>query len=265
MFLRTGGSADRNDVLISCSVSTGGGMLGGYRTVSLEIEDSGEATLTVREKETHADREITTVYSASPDAADHIREIINRCDLYNAGKQPYSKMRAMDAETTTLSFRFKEDSFSISGEQVLSKKMSEGFREVIDYMDSLAVGEGDRTVEPQIATLYLENGYTLYFTVADAFDGKLDEILSEETKVSAFEDCGIVVNTADDLDITAAEPSEPAAGSIVYDPESGQIIILYADHDFGRQVFTLAVIEGDVSDASPLISGMEGTYSMYLN
>ena len=64
----------KNDELNSCYYSVGGGMLGGSSSVSLRKEKDGRTTLTVKHKETHEDREESTVYEADPEAFDHIRE-----------------------------------------------------------------------------------------------------------------------------------------------------------------------------------------------
>ena len=68
-------------------------------------------------------------------------------------------MIAYDADTTTVSFRLSDGYYSISENQVLNKNMREGFDAIIRYLNSLATGEGERTVEPQRAYLYLKSGY----------------------------------------------------------------------------------------------------------
>ncbi len=256
----------KNDELKECSYSAGGGMLGGYSSVTLKKEKDGRMTLTVREKETHADREKSTVYQADPAAFEKIREIVNRCSLYPASKRPYSKIQVMDGETSSLRFYYAKGSFSISSNQVLSKKMDTGFWEVRDALHSFAKGEGVTALEPQTAMLYLKSGYTLQFTVEDAFDGKLDEILSEEKETARYEESGIILNRAAELDVSGApEISEGRRGTIVYDRLSGQIIILYEDCVFAEEVYQLAHLDGYLDSACPLIAEMEGDYRLYLN
>ena len=266
MFLLSGCSKYKDDELRSCSVSTGGGMLGGCSQASLRINKDGSATYAVSQKETHADREVTTVYSADPHALERVREIVNEYDLYAASKRKYSDMQVMDGETTSISFTYSTGSFRISENQILSAKMREGFREFISYMNSLAQGEGVTTVEAQTATLYLRSGYTLRFIVEDVFDGRLDGILSEEREVSSFGESGIILRAADSLDVSGAEPVQSAgAGTIVYDGGSGGIIILYKDYDFGHGVYILARLDDYIDSACPLIEQMEGPYRLYLN
>ena len=256
----------KDDTLKSCSVSTGGGMLGGSRSVSLTREKDGSAVLRISERETHADREITTQYSVDAAALDRVREMVCQYDLYSASKRPYSKIRALDADTTSISFDFAKDYFRVSEEQVLSEKMREGFREVMRYLESLAVGEGTTTKEPQTAVLYLRSGYTLQFIVEDAFDGRLDDILSEERAVSGFGDSGIVIAQDVQPDVTgASSENDAAAGTIVYDPASRQIIIMYTDYTFADPVYRLATLDGYTDSACPLIAEMEGEYQLYLN
>ena len=109
----------KNDELESCSVSTGGGMLGGNSGAYLSRDNDGNAVLEIRKRETHADREITTTYKVDNAAFDHIRGIVVKCDLYAASKKGYSEFQALDADTTTLHFSFSEGSVRISDEQEL--------------------------------------------------------------------------------------------------------------------------------------------------
>lgn len=256
----------KNDELKSCSYTVGGGMLGGYSGVRLQKEKDGRNTLTVTSKETHADREMSTVYEADPEAFDHIRELVNKYGLYAASKRRYSRVQVMDGETATLRFGYEKGSFSISDNQVLSSKMKTGVREVRDYLRSLASGEGVTSLEPQTATLYLRSGYTLQFIVEDVFDGRLDEILSEESGTVRYKENGIVLKSVEDLDVSGAEAlSEGRRGTIVYDRAGRQIIILYEDCVFGGEVYQLAHLERSLDTACPKIAEMEGSYRLYLN
>lgn len=256
----------KNDELESCSVSTGGGMLGGNSGAYLSRDNDGNAVLEIRKRETHADREITTTYKVDNAAFDHIRGIVVKCDLYAASKKGYSEFQALDADTTTLHFSFSEGSFSISDEQELDRKMRDGFNEVEAYLYSLAQGEGITTMEPQTAMLYLKSGYTFTFIVEDAFDSKLDNILSEEKEVVPQGSFGILLNTADGLDTSGAEALETgAAGTIVYDSTNGQVVILYEDHEFGYPVYQLAHLEWMSENSFPLIAEMEGVYRLHFN
>ncbi len=251
--------------LRSCSVSTGGGMLGGYRNVTLRRADGG-AVLEVREKQTHADREITTRYAASDEAFSRVAEIVNRHALYAASKRRYSPVQVLDGDTTSISFTFRSEYFSVSENQVLSNKMREGFREVERCLNALAVGEAAVEIEPQRAMLYLRSGYTLQLVVADAFDGKLDEILSVERPVSRFGDCGIVFCTGEPVPLPEdGGKRDGAAGELIYDPESGAIVLLYEDHAFDGPVWALAALDDYLPTACPLIAEMEGDYRLYLN
>lgn len=266
MFSLTGCSKYKDDELISCSVSTGGGMLGGHRHVSLAKDEVGAAVLTVREKQTHADREVTTVYNVDQQAFDRVREIVNEYNLYGASKRPRSGLEVLDGDTTTISFVYSQGDFSVPDDLALTPKMSKGYREFISYLDSLAAGEGIVTVEPQQAALYLRSGYTLTFIVEDVFDGRMDGVFGDEDTASAFEDCGKVLRTDVSLDTSGAQPVQSAdAGDIVYDIESGSIIVMYEGHDFGHGIYILARLDDYPDSACPLIAEMEGPYSLLLN
>ena len=257
----------KNDELESCSVSTGGGMLGGYTNVTLKKDKEGNTVLIVRGKETHEDREVTTTYQADPAAFDRIREMVVKYDLYAASKRRLGPMQVMDGDTTHLSFDFSKDYFSISGEQMLNKNMRNGFNEVRKYLYSLISGEGVRTLEPQTAMLYLKSGYTLRFVVEDRFDGKLDDILGEEREVRRFGEDGIfLAPVPEGFDVSGAEALKTgAAGNIVYDSEEGGIILLYNDHEFEQNCYLLAHLDGYIKSAAPLIEEMEGEYSLRFN
>ena len=255
----------KNDTLKYCSVSTGGGMLGGSFYMKLARADDGSAVLTVSEKETHADREITTTYRVGAQTLERVAQMADQYGLYRASKRPYSRMRVLDAATTTLSFQFMKDDYSVSGERDLSAKMRRGFNAVIDYLRSLASGDGVTTKAPQTATLYLKSGYTLRFTVEDAFDGMLDSVLSEERNVSAFGESGIVLAPWDAPELSVDTLTDAETGTIVFDPQSGQIILLYTDYTFESPVCLLAKLVGDADCAGPLIAEMEGEYSLSFN
>ena len=254
----------KNDELVSCSWSAGGGMLGGYRETVLKREGDG-AVLTVSEKETHADRLVTTTYRIGPEGFGRLRDIADRAGLYRASKRPVSKLQVMDGETYTVRFSYEKGSFSVSSNQVLSARMREGFWAVADCLSSLAAGEGTVETEPQRAMLYLKSGYTLQFVVEAAFDGRLDGILQEECEVAPFGDRGIVL-AAEAPALDGAEPTADAQpGDLVYDPESGMIVLLYGEPAFDKPVFLLARLDGYAASACPLIAEMEGPYRLYLN
>ena len=256
----------RNDELESCRTSTGGGMLGGYSEYCLKRNENGEAVLEVRYKETHADRELIDIYKAGEEEFDHIRKLVNDHDLFAASKRRYRKARVLDGDTTSVSFSYSKDYFSISEEQVLSVGMRKGFAEVRDLLFSLATGECESYLEPQEARILIK-GYNLRYIVEDAFDGKLDGLLSVEREVSRFGECGITVSSGEAPDVSEAAPSGGAAsaGSMVYDSKSGCIVLLYEDCEFDGPYYLLAKLDGYVDSARPLIKEMEGPYRFYLN
>ncbi len=254
------------DTLTACRISTGGGMRGGRKEVYLFKDENGKAMLSVSGKETYNDRMITTVYHADDEAFARVGELAVRHRLYAASKRPYSKLRVLDADTTTITFDFAADDFSVSEEQVMSSNMRAGFRAVIDFLPSLAAGEGVTTREPQTGLLYLKSGYTLQFTVEDVFDGRLDTILGKEHEVAAYQTCGIVLAKGEQPLLSGAERrTTAAAGSIVYSLKDKSVILLYRDGSFPEGVYVLAQLDGSVSSASPLIAQMQGPYSLSLN
>lgn len=273
----------REDEFVSCSVSTGGGMTGGSRIVELRREKDGSVTLTVRGREWHYEREEKTVYPASEEAIAHVAEIVNKYSLYAASKRRMSNIEILDGDTTTVSFHFGKRYFSIRQLQRKWPSGRKGYMETIRYLNSLEQGEGVTTREPQHLRLLL-HGYNLFFNVEDAWDGKLDEVLSEDHEVSRFEDCGIVLCAGVELTVGGAgtaDGSETVEGTetagevqpvttaeacdIVYAPASGSIILLYGEHAFSEPVYLLAKIDGYAKTAAPLVEKMEGEYSFYIN
>ena len=262
----------RADEFESCSVSTGGGMTGGFYDVTLRREKDGRATVTVRHKEWHYEREEKTVYEASEEAFAHVAELVNKYDLHTASKRRMSRIRILDGDTTTVSFHFGKRYFSLRQLQRKSASARKGYREVIDYLNSLPCGEGVTTREPQQLRL-LVDGYNLMFTVEDAFDEKLDAILCEdELAVTRFEDCGIVLCTGEAPEtiehVEAAKPvtvQTAAPCDLIYDPVSRSVIVLYAEHTFSEPVWLLAKHDGYAKTAAPLVEKMNGKYRFYKN
>lgn len=254
----------RAEGLERCSYSTGGGMLGGHRSVELKKDKDGTRTVVCRERETHADRERTTVYPADEAAFARAHELMRRYDLYAASKHRMSRLMILDGDTTTVNFDYENGDFSIRQLQRLSRKNRQGFRAVIDLLDSLLAGEGVSSLEPQEARLLL-GGYTLRFQIEDAFDNRLNEILGEEHEVSRFEDVGIILCEGMAPDVSAATAKVGVPGNIVYDPTGKRIILLYGEYVFSDPVYLLAKLDGYAKSAAPKIAEMNGRYCMTLN
>ncbi len=257
----------RNDKLESCRVSTGGGMLGGYTELCLKQSEDGATVLVVREKETHADRERTSIYKASPEDLDTVHKLVRDHDLAAASRRRRSRIQVLDGDTTTFSFEYSKGDFSVSSYQVLSSKMEKGCLEVMQFLSSLAKGECETFLEPQEARLHLKSGYNLFYLVEESFENKLDGLLGEEREVSRYRECGIILAPGEELDLSDAEPfrGTASAGMMIYDSESGSVMLLYNDCDFEKDVYLLAQLDGHVPSAAPLIEEMTGPYSLIFN
>ena len=82
----------------------------------------------------------------------------------------------------------------------------------------------------------------------------------------SFFDSGIILAENAEPDCTDAQTTDKAAaGTIVFDPQSRMIVLLYADYRFDHGVYQLACLDGYVPSACPLIAEMEGMYRLYLN
>jgi len=186
--------------------------------------------------------------------------------MYAASRRGQSSLMIMDGDTTTLSFLFEKESFQVSETQRLSRKMAQGFGAIRTYMRSLESGEGVTAIEPQSARMTSVDGYTEIFIVESAFDGRLDEILSVERTVGREGDFGIVLCSGIAPELSGAVPSaDAAAGSMVYDPQTGGIIVLYKEHSFAEPVYLLAKLDHENSSAYKLLAQTEGERRLYFN
>ena len=259
------------DILKSCEYSVGGGMLGGSERLELR-RDGDRAVLIHRKRETHADREVICKYKLSAEPLDRAAQIALKYDLYEASKRPRSRVQILDGDTSHIEFTFSKGDFSISDQLILSVRMRKGFNEFRDYLYSLASGECEESLEPQNARLHLKSGYNLMFEIDPLFDGKFDDILSEEYEVKSYEDCGIILH--DSVKITdITKPAEDDGvytckaprGKIIYHPEKEYVILMYEDHVFDHPIYIAASLNHDPSSACPLIKEMTGPYSMNIN
>lgn len=259
----------KNDRLLGCTVSTGGGSLGGHWTVKVRRGDADDGRLTIEKRETHADRQVTTEYPVPAEVFTTLAEMANKYHMYAASKRRMSDMQILDGDTTTIRFYYTKGDFRVYQLQKLDRTMSTGFREIRDYMNLLPLDktvEGVTTVEPQTATLHLRSGYTLQFNVEPVFDGRLNDILGEEHESARFEQSGIILCSGVTPNLTGASAvSGASACSIVYEADSKSIILLYEDRSFSGPVYLLAVCESDAKSAGPLIAEMEGPYALWLN
>ena len=255
----------KNEELESCFMTSGGGMLGGYSATRIKKQEDGSVTLTTEHKEIHSDRLKTTVYTVNPNVLNDIKEIVLKYDLYGASKRPRSDLVVLDGETTTIGFHFTEHYFSVPDDLILTNKMDEGYEEFIKYVVNIEKKNGIETIEPQSARLSI-NGYTFFFNVEEAFTDKLNTILEETDEVKDYEGKGIILKEVKNLDTTnGTENHEGEKATIVYEKESGQIILLYEDVEFDKPVVLLAELDDYTESALPHFKEMNGTYDFYFN
>ena len=117
--------------LISFSYSPGyGDMLGGYHSAELRREKDGRWTFVCRDRETHCDPEIRTVYAVSADDAEQFGRFIEKKRILSLGNRPksdlfvtdYSPWRyTVDAEVTSFG-KTKSEYVNIDEYKKYSKK-----------------------------------------------------------------------------------------------------------------------------------------------
>ena len=260
-----GNNKFKDDELISCGYSNGGGMQGGFSSVYIRKNNEGKITLETKEAATHSDRIVTKTYSKKKKNLNMIKDLIINYNMYKASKKKMSPYIAYDADTSNLSVSFSGgDYFNISSEQLLSEDESKHLYEIRDTLYSLAKGEAVIEVEPHEIALILD-GYQLGYLMNES-DGV--EALLPELNKYRFEDynnCAKATTISISLN-TEGLPSSShlSKGLLVYSPTSSQLLFLYDDYDGEEELYILGELEYLDDSAIELIKSMtDEEYSIY--
>ena len=256
----------RPEDMRSCTVSAGGGMMGGYSGMYLHREKDGTAVLEVTSREYHSAREVKTGYPMDEAVFEELCQAIRTYSLYSASRQKAHSFQVMDGETETISFSFNDASFRISDTQRLSRKMMEGFGRVRAILNEYRIGEGITTVEPQSGYIHLSSGYTLNFYVEEAFENAIENLAVQDFETSRAEDWGVAV-AAGEIPVSDGSEALAAAdaGDLIYDPASQQLILLYEEHDFTSDVYRIGYLTNRYNTTFELLREFEGTCSISFN
>lgn len=131
----------KKEDFLGCTISTGGGMLGGYHEISLKRKDDAAGTITFVEREMHNTPEETTVYPASEEVFIKTAELVEKYHLYAASRRKMSGIEILDGDTTTVRFYYRNGSFRIEEYQDINQTMSDGLQKVKKYLSGCAVAE----------------------------------------------------------------------------------------------------------------------------
>lgn len=254
----------KKENLVGAGYSRGGGMLGGHWSVYLRKDKSGGATLTVEEQDTHNSRKETTVYSVQVSALDELKNIILEYDLYGASKRPYSPIQALDADTDHYSCDFEKSDFSISGEQMFSKRHGEGLTKLRQYLYSLATGEGTRTIEPHELRFSLD-GYTITYLMEEGQAAEDVVDLNDRYELTPYEESGRSVKLPQKISVEGLKQAEKLEkGTIVYYEPEDSLILVYADGEAREGMYYLGRLEYCYESTLKLISeSVSGYMSRY--
>ena len=164
--------------LTYCSVTTGGGMEGGYKNFILALtEDKTGATLTMDEAESWNQPDRVQTYPITLDQLKQVSEYVRHNGMnWWASRRP-SDVFALDADTTSLNFTFDDgQTFSVS-EQQFPEDAWEKIGGLTKLLVSFAVnentprrlvtvpGEGKITILPLYVSLKAEAYQSGYLTV----------------------------------------------------------------------------------------------------
>lgn len=130
----------KNKPLRSCTVSTGGGMLGGHSEIKVFRDGDGDGTLRISRAETHADPVQTSEYPVPAEVFDKLSEMAYQYALYGASTRRMSKIELLDGDTTSVSFCYDNGDFRVRQLQRMTRRMSKGYCAVLNYMNSLSKG-----------------------------------------------------------------------------------------------------------------------------
>ena len=266
MYRNTFGSNKfKDDELISCGFSTGGGMQGGFSSVYIRKDKDGNVTLETKYASNHAERIETKTYTSSQEDLEMIKNLIINYNMYKASKKKMSPYIAYDADTSNLSVSFSGgDYFNISSEQLLSQDESEHLYEIRDTLYSLAKGDPVIEIEPHEIALILDGyqlGYLMNESIAvETLLPKLDDYTFED-----YEECA-KANTINIILDTEGLPSSTSIskGSLAYSPTSSQLLFLYDDYDGEEELYILGELEYLSDSSLELIKNMtDEEYTIY--
>ena len=258
----------KNSTLGSVRYSYGGDMTGSYNAISLSGDEGDTALLIFEGKEHHAARMVTTTYEVPMEELEKVKAMMLEYDQYAGSKRPRSKIYALDAGTSTLSFYFNEGgSFSLNDNLNLTKKQNEGFWAIRDYLQSLAQGREPVSQEIEERELGLiVDGYTEIFKIRDGVTEEDLEMLAGEHEITSYSNNEKIFYPEEKLDVSGLKLAGPGgAGTLAYYEPWGDVVIYYGDFEPAPGLYELGNLETVYNSTIELLAGMEGTYTFYVN
>lgn len=224
----------------SVRYSYGGGMSGGDDTIELARQDDGSVLLTTRKKMWYNSRATGFDYVLDESVLDRFAEIANEYDLLNASTRKYSDLIALDAATGHLSYSVMTDegkydgdaSFSISSEQELSSKESEGYRAVREALYALAEeGEGAEYIDPIALTITVAGTQYQFVLNDSACAEAFAKDCPSDVTLEAYGENGLSIGLEGPLATDEGPDATGEAGTVCYDASANTLVILFGDTD----------------------------------
>ena len=262
------GTKIKNRTLESVRYSFGGDMLGSYSSAELKLAGDGKATLVFESKKYHAGRMETTTYEVPAQELENVKALMLEYDQYAGSKRPRSKIQVMDAGTGTLSFDFTDGSdFSLSTDLDLTRKQSEGFAKIREYIYSLAKDRDPVSYVKEERQMSVSvNGYLEFFFIRDGVTEEDLELIGGEHQVNSYGDNGKAFSLEQKLDFSGL--TELVTGgkpvTLAYSQPEDLVIIFYGDFQPMPGLYELGSMEKAYTTTLDLLAGMEGTYNFFV-
>ena len=127
---------DMAHTITSCSYSTGGGMNGGSMSLTISINENGEAWLNYYNCPFIGADEENISHQVPQEAIEEIRKVCSERKVLTWGELPYSDMQLLDAPVTAISFTYGDNEYySVNSNRDLPKKGDGFFSEIYTIME----------------------------------------------------------------------------------------------------------------------------------
>ena len=127
---------DMAHTITSCSYSTGGGMNGGSMSLTISINENGEAWLNYYNCPFIGADEENISHQVPQEAIEEIRKVCSERKVLTWGELPYSDMQLLDAPVTAISFTYGDNEYySVNSNYDLPEQGQGFFTEIYTIME----------------------------------------------------------------------------------------------------------------------------------
>lgn len=244
--------------LISCSYSIGGGMMGGFSSLTIRKNQDGSVNYISKNAKTHADRIVTKTYSASDEDLQTIKKLVIDYNMYSVSKKGLNPIQALDGDTASMSFMFDNgQSFRVSDNQDLSRAEMDKFNDIVKVLSGLAKGEAVVEIENHVLVLILD-GYQIAYTLieSNATEQLIENL--DKCKFYRYEDSAQVAVLNKEIDTADLNKTKQLIkGGLYYDANNKELIFAYDGCEYKEEVYQIGEIEDDYESSFELIKKME--------